>query len=300
MGRADQSLLPAGEQARLLAETADFAVVWKPPLVHCVPLEGGGGETLLGWYASLFPPVMELRGKKPVEGGIVHRLDYATQGLVLFAKNQAALDSLLGQQEAGRFIKEYGAITAGSAAPLPGFPPPPRILPPGFPGPLPPEERGLYPGFIESYFRPYGPGRKAVRPVTGDAGREPASLGRPAACSPWGGSKKARQETAADRGQPYRTEIIETTELGGGRRYTALRINRGFRHQIRCHLAWTGNPIMGDRLYGARGEDPADEADSPGTPIALRAQGIFFSDPRDGSPREYRVPSLRERPHYRP
>jgi 23S rRNA pseudouridine1911/1915/1917 synthase len=297
MDRADQDFLPAGGQARLLADTADFAVVWKPPLIHCTPLKPGRGETLLGWYASLFPPVMELRGKKPGEGGMIHRLDYATQGLVLFAKNQAALDSLLGQQEAGRFIKEYGAITASAAvSPLPGFPPPPA----GFPDPLFSGDRGPYPGFIESYFRAYGPGRKAVRPVTEDASREPALPGSPAARSPRGGSKKARRETAADRGQPYRTEIIETLELGGGRRYAALRIKRGFRHQIRCHLAWTGNPIIGDRLYGGRGEDSVDGAGAPEAPIALRAQGIFFSDPRDGSPREYRVPSLKECPRYQP
>jgi 23S rRNA pseudouridine1911/1915/1917 synthase len=272
MDRAENPASLAG-QARIIAETADFAVVWKPPLVHCVPLRPGEGGTLLEWYAAVFPPVMEVRGKKPVEGGMVHRVDYETQGLVLFAKNQAALDCLMKQQEAGRFIKEYGAITcAETAASLPGFPNPP-----------PAGERGPGAGIIQSYFRAYGPGRKAVRPVP--------EAGSPAAAFPRG--------TASDRGRPYVTEVLETAELGR-RRYFALRIKRGFRHQIRCHLAWTGNPILGDRLYGAGEENPADGAGAPGIPLALRSQGLFFSDPRDDLPREYRIPAIRDCAEYQP
>jgi 23S rRNA pseudouridine1911/1915/1917 synthase len=237
------------ESPRLITETGDFAVVYKPPRVHCVPLRPGEGGTLLEWYAALFPPVMNLSGKKPHEGGILHRLDYETRGLVLFGKNQAALDSLRAQQEEGRFLKEYGAITVeGPPSPPPGFPPPPE-LPPSFPR------------RIASYFRPFGPGRKAVRPVT---------------------EFSPRRETAGDRGRPYETEIVEITELGQGRLSVTLRITRGFRHQIRCHLAWLGRPIAGDALYGKNA--PPEE------PLALISRTLYFFDPRDGSPREYRIP----------
>lgn len=29
-------------------------------------------------------------------------------------------------------------------------------------------------------------------------------------------------------------------------------ITRGFRHQIRCHLSWSGYPIIGDLQYGGK------------------------------------------------
>ena len=32
-------------------------------------------------------------------------------------------------------------------------------------------------------------------------------------------------------------------------------INRGFRHQIRCHLSWSGTPIVGDDRYGGKEND---------------------------------------------
>ena len=71
---------------------------------------------------------------------------------------------------------------------------------------------------IVSYFRSYGKGSKAVRP-TEDIKR-------------------------ADTPVLYTTTAIKSEE-----RFTC-RITRGFRHQIRAHLAWIGHPIKGDSLYG--------------------------------------------------
>jgi 23S rRNA pseudouridine1911/1915/1917 synthase len=62
-----------------------------------------------------------------------------------------------------------------------------------------------------------------------------------------------------------------------------LRIRRGFRHQIRCHLAWLGFPITGDALYGGL---PAPETAAG---IALRARTLRFPDPVTGAEREYRL-----------
>jgi 23S rRNA pseudouridine1911/1915/1917 synthase len=248
------------ESPRLVAETEDFAVLYKPPRIHCVPLRAAEGGTLLDWYARLFPPVLKLRGRKALDGGVLHRLDYEAQGLVLAAKNQSALELLLAQQEEGRFLKEYEALSA----------PRPLIPPRGFPPP--PQFSGETPFFIRSCFRPYGPGGKMVRPLEG--------------------LKKGR-EGAADRGQAYATEIAAAEELPGGRRRFVLRLKRGFRHQIRCHLAWLGCPILGDPLYGSAA--PAENA-LPGAPpegtLALRARALFFFDPRGGKPCEYRIPSF--------
>jgi 23S rRNA pseudouridine1911/1915/1917 synthase len=228
----------------IVDETDDFAVVFKPPRMHSVPLRKGGADPMLNWYAALFPPVMELSGRK--EGGLLHRLDYETQGLMLFARNQKSLDFLSAVQEEGNFIKEYCAICHKSA--------PVNASYPSF------NSKFSFDGFaIESFFRPYGPGRKQVRPVLDNRGK-----GR---------------DAAKDRNGYYRTEIISVTE---NEYYVfALRLRRGFRHQIRCHLAWIGCPILNDPLYG---ELPAGDSF-----MALRSTGLIFADPRSGKLREYRI-----------
>lgn len=242
---------------RIVADTEDCAVVWKPPRMHCAPLRHNSGDTLLEWYAALFPSVLDLAGRKAGEGGLLHRLDYETRGLVLFAKNQRALEFLQSRQEAGGFVKEYHAVCAPAAAALSGFPHPPPA--PGFPL--------TEPFVIASYFRPWGPGRKQVRPAAAQSA--------------------GRRESAGDRGMPYRTEIInaeDTASFGAlSARAFTIRLKRGFRHQIRCHLAWIGFPIVNDPLYA-----PVEARGSGGGILALDARALSFPDPRTGELREYR------------
>jgi 23S rRNA pseudouridine1911/1915/1917 synthase len=139
---------------------------------------------------------------------------------MLVARTQEALDALSAQQEAGLFIKEYTALSAPFSRLPPSFPQPPPLFAP--------------PCVIESGFRPFGPGRKAVRPVVFPLKRMP---------------ERNVKQVALDRGRPYQTEIIETRELEDCVQFK-LRLRRGFRHQIRCHLAWLGHPILNDALYG--------------------------------------------------
>jgi len=249
------------EKPFVLNETEDFAVVYKPPRMHSVPLKNSGGDTLLEWYAQVFPPVMELSNR---EGGMLHRLDFETQGLVLFAKNQQSLDYLLTLQNEGNFIKEYSAICRKNSALPSSFPP----LPSGFPLA---EFSGQTEYVIESFFRPFGPGRKQVRPVTDACGE---------------GQKKTHKEIASnkvakDQGGYYRTEIVNAT--GNGYYTFTVRLKRGFRHQIRCHLAWIGCPVVNDPLYG---QQPASGF------LALRSNGLIFTDPRSGKSCEYRIEPL--------
>jgi 23S rRNA pseudouridine1911/1915/1917 synthase len=267
-----QSALPA---APFLAGASDsFLVVYKPPRLHSCPLKrsaapsGNGGhvsgeQTLLGWCARSFPETGAVRGRSPWEGGILHRLDYETAGLTLVARTQAALDALQASQNAGLFVKEYAALAAEAAGSLPSMPPPPfpveTLFRAGGP-PLP----------VESAFRAYGPGRKAVRPVPVPlifSGEKPG--------------KQALKGAALDRGRPYRTVIVEAGTEGELISFR-LRICRGFRHQIRCHLAWLGFPLANDALYGG--------AQRPGYPgIALLAEAISFPDPLSGAALEYRL-----------
>ena len=114
---------------------------------------------------------------------------------------------------------------------------------------------------IESAFRPYGPGRKEVRPVLSNI------------------SKNENQ------GELYVTEILENQPVSDtGILSFRLRISKGFRHQIRCHLAWLGAPILNDSLYGG-------PSSGKGL-LALRAASITFTDPSSGKVRSYSIPSL--------
>ncbi|MDR2397172.1 MAG: RNA pseudouridine synthase [Spirochaetaceae bacterium] len=239
-------------------ETIEYAVLFKPHRVHTVPLKGrtGGHEpNLLDWYGRLFPKALTVCGRHPWEGGVLHRLDYETQGLVLVAKTQRAMQVLITQQEEGRIIKEYRALTTKRADPLPGFPPSPR--------------NGVEASYIASGFRPYGPGRKAVRPVLFPAG-------------------KPQKICTLDRGNPYITEVLRKESTSIGDTAFRLRLIRGFRHQIRCHLAWIGYPIVNDALYGGVIRDTPPAGELPEFPVlALVAEGIRFFDPRTGDPRRY-------------
>jgi 23S rRNA pseudouridine1911/1915/1917 synthase len=237
-------------------ETDDFAIVFKPPRMHCAPLahdnKENNGETLLDWYAKSFPPIMELSGRKEGEGGLLHRLDFETQGLVLLAKNQQALENLLNQQKRGTLIKEYSAICQ-------------KCEPDGFE--VSPSASLQPPPVIESYFRPYGPGRKQVRPVT---------------------EEKLKGKTIAkDAGVYYKTEITGIEKKQSDSREElylfTVRLKRGFRHQIRCHLAWIGFPVVNDPLYG--------KGDGNGF-LALRATGLFFADPKSGEPVRFCIEAL--------
>ena len=232
----------------ILDETEDFSVVFKPPQMHSANLSHNSGGTLLDWYSQIFPPVKNLCGRKEGEGGLLHRLDFETRGLVLFAKNQKSLDHFLQQQAEGNFVKEYNAVCRTNTAEDSSFPPPPFDHADGFP---------QTPFFIESFFRPYGPGRKQVRPVI-DAGRKV-------------------KEIAKDKGGFYRTEIVSV--LNNGEVVITAKLRRGFRHQIRCHLAWTGFPVINDSLYNNR---------SPGGILGLCASGLIFTDPGGGR-RKYHV-----------
>jgi len=228
-------------------ETEDFAVVFKPPRMHCAPLRRDDNETLLDWYAKIFPPVLELSGRKEGEGGLLHRLDFETQGLVLFAKNRQAMENLLDQQKQGRLIKEYSAICYNSVISHGGT-----------------EAQRSF--TIKSYFRPYGKGRKKVCPVTEE--------------------KTKGKEVARDKGAFYVTEIINIKKQIDGEEelyFFTVRIRRGFRHQIRCHLAWIGFPVLNDHLYGGGYGDGF---------LALRATGLFFDDPKSGKPVQFRVEPL--------
>ncbi len=206
-------------QIEILKEPTDdkpFLVIYKPRGLPSAPLNAEDTDNALAQACAMYPQIKSVCGKKAIEYGLLHRLDTATDGLLLIAASQECYDFLMTEQKEGRFIKTYSAlcdIIPDNAEQLGGFPPVPAPS-----------------VSVTSYFRPYGQGRKEVRPVTEESGK--------AALSKLGFKKL------------YTTKI-EITKISDSRAKAVCEIAEGYRHQVRCHLAWTGYPVIGDPLYNS-------------------------------------------------
>ncbi len=189
----------------LLYECENFLLLDKPHGMPTVPLKTQPLKgTLLEQASIACPAVLEVKGKNSWEGGAIHRLDTATAGIVLFAKNQYSYEMMNTLQENNLFEKYYIAQTFENDS-LKGF----DIE----------EKSGII--IISSYFRPFGPKSKEVRATLDEKKASPKVL--------------------------YQTAILQDANV------FYCTIVKGFRHQIRAHLAWTGHPIIGDSLYGLQG-----------------------------------------------
>ena len=230
----------------IVAQTPYYLVVDKPSGLATVPLkkDPAGKDTLLCRLSQKYPEIMKF-GRNPWEGGVLHRLDTLTRGLVLVARDQNSYAMLVKQQEAGQFVKDYLAVSSIRRDQLPvGFP--------SFPyGDIADGREHV----IGSWFRAYGEKGTVVRPVDKDA------------------PKQWKSKTS---GIWYETRVKLIDEQDGVCSF-ACQLTSGFRHQIRCHLAWAGYPLDGDASY--RGLQ--------GKPFGLTAVGLSFSDPVSGKPVHY-------------
>lgn len=246
----------------IVRETAHWAVVYKPPHLPTAPLRADERNTLVYWFLhsdevqkqsaeyGLRSREVQVRGKKAIEAGLLHRLDTDTRGLVLFAKEQAVYDFLAARQEAGQIIKTYYAFVSPDTAETVA-----KTMRP-------------LPYTVISQFRNFGPGAKRVAPV-------------------FSGSRHYKKD-----GRLY-TTVIEAADIlpsppQGGEQYALFqnndgqslvrvrcRLSRGYRHQVRAHLAAAGFPIAGDPLYAPQG------AEAPPVSLQLYAVSLEFPDPEN-------------------
>jgi 23S rRNA pseudouridine1911/1915/1917 synthase len=244
----DESLLP-----RVVYEDDRLVAIHKPVRMHSAP--GLGSGDLCAWAFARYPELAAARGesagRKQAEGGLLHRLDYETSGLVLFARDAEAYSSLIEQQARGVFRKEYIALSSPSLIAEPQGSTPIRGTPSG-------AEPGAWAASrLACAQREAGPSALA------EELKAPAVQGRisgiECAFRPFG-PKGARVACLAEGGKGaaaiYRSDILGCDLLGGAKEGEGpelelrLALSRGFRHQIRAQLAWVGLPIAGDLLYG--------------------------------------------------
>ncbi|HUW42350.1 MAG TPA: RNA pseudouridine synthase [Rectinemataceae bacterium] len=252
-------------EPRVVYADGELVAILKPERMHTAPLAAGESPTLCGWAFARFPELARAAGpgaRLKEEGGLLQRLDFETSGLVLFARSPEAYVELAAAQAAGNLRKEYLLRVAPTSAEAPRGSRPARTCP-----------RGLDPGEWEEAFRScLESGPDAAEPLEGLAAllRASASRGAPASVRsrfrPYGprsaqvacleeappqarGEQRRRREGTREA---YSTEFLDARRVGA---QLELRVGlvRGFRHQLRAHLAWVGLPIAGDPLYG--GED---------------------------------------------
>ena len=242
----------------------------------------------------------QVRGKKAIEAGLLHRLDTDTRGLVLFAKDQATYDFLAARQEAGQIVKTYCAfvepypvvnnrcytsdnicrfnIIGRSAAKAPtGVD---RIA-------------AQAPYSLISQFRNFGPGAKRVAPVFPDSrhykkdGRLYTTVIEAADILPYSpvsidGNDRIPQTVCGY--SPFKNDYERSPFLPDS--VPSLirircRLSRGYRHQVRVHLASVGLPIAGDPLYAPQRTETAHGAENTGVSLQLYAIRLEFPDPEN-------------------
>jgi 23S rRNA pseudouridine1911/1915/1917 synthase len=212
-------------EPKVLFENDELLVIDKPSGMPSVSLRTDEIGTATHWVLARHPQIAAA-GPAPLEGGLLHRLDTGTSGVLAFAKSRADWERLRLAWSTPAVSKVYLARVAASAkasaTPLP--------LHPGqeISTPLSRLKKSSRRVVALTHGHPYrdsqlkGPALSAltrilaVRPIT------PVALAA----------------TQAHHGAP--TSVFEVE----------VQILTGVMHQIRCHLASQGWPLLGDSVYG--------------------------------------------------
>ena len=99
----------------VLVERSDVVVVNKPAGIPSQPLRAGELGTVANAIAFRYPECVAI-GDDPRDGGLVHRLDIGTSGVLIVARTLDVYHALRDAFGAGLVIKRYVAITDGHPA----------------------------------------------------------------------------------------------------------------------------------------------------------------------------------------
>ncbi len=97
---------------KILMEDSNFLVVEKPAGIPVHPLSTEEKGTLIQGILSEFPEIISA-GDSFLEGGLVHRLDNETSGLLLIARNKATYRFFREEFKKRNIEKEYQTLVVG-------------------------------------------------------------------------------------------------------------------------------------------------------------------------------------------
>lgn len=98
----------------ILAESSDLVVINKPAGQNAHPLNPNERDTALNALAAHFPEVAHSYAiDKPLEGGLVHRLDRGTSGILLCARTPQTWAALREALRSREIVKIYAAWVDG-------------------------------------------------------------------------------------------------------------------------------------------------------------------------------------------
>ncbi|MDE0631966.1 MAG: RluA family pseudouridine synthase [Caldilineaceae bacterium] len=207
------SLRPENIPLDIIFEDDNLLVVDKPAGLVVHPGPGHAAGTLANAVLHHCPQLQGIGGEK--RPGIVHRLDKGTSGVIVVAKNDAAM-RFVQEQFAGRTVyKEYLALLEG------------RVEPP----------RGRIDAPIGRH--PTRRQRMAVLPAFSGP-KSAVGTGQTAS-----GAREAVTEYEC-------LQVYEDRSSGQTARFSLVRVvlHTGRTHQIRAHFAWRRHPVAGDAEYG--------------------------------------------------
>lgn len=197
----------------IIHEDSAMIIVVKPRYCHTVSIRANHDSFCHALF-KMYPHLASVQGHRAGEGGLVQRLDYDTEGVLLFAKSEAVFNDLVGQAKAGRLTKGYVAECEAVS---------------------------------DHYFRPYGCESEAWSPwmegrihvacrfVYTEKGRKTVRL-RPV-------------DTPSTKASAVYKTTIDIISQDDIKRAVFCTLSQGFKHQVRATLAAVGLPICGDRLY---------------------------------------------------
>ena len=93
----------------VLFEDSAMLVVDKPGLLPCHPIRRDERSALMNAVVARYPETADA-GDKPLEGGLVHRLDNGTSGALIIARNPASFATLRNSIRGGQIEREYLAL----------------------------------------------------------------------------------------------------------------------------------------------------------------------------------------------
>lgn len=102
--------------------------------------------------------------------------------------------------------------------------------------------------------------------------------------APVGRDPKNRKRMAVVKGGREAVSRYDVLEDLQSNALVAIEPGTGRTHQIRVHLAWLGNPIVGDRLYGFRKQRIGLKR------LFLHAEALHVDSPSTGERLEFRAP----------